>query len=239
MRSGAPGGLFGRALACLLAVAGVTALTTPARAVAVDISDALRLSAQGGSAICQGVVCPTPYGNVTVTGDTTTSLTYTVTLAPGVSFLGAGHVFYFDLTNGAGTISFSSVGSGFSGPVPGSYGPLNRLILGPYDYAVTCTEALCSGPLTFTATTSSSSDPFVIGSPLGGGPFARMVVPFVANLSVLPDTPGLCPLGETPCTGLVGAPEPSTWGMMLIAFAGLGFVGYRRARASQRRLPAA
>ena len=26
-------------------------------------------------------------------------------------------------------------------------------------------------------------------------------------------------------------PEPSTWALMLIGFAGLGFVGYRRARA--------
>ena len=25
-------------------------------------------------------------------------------------------------------------------------------------------------------------------------------------------------------------PEPSTWGMMLLGFAGLGFAGYRRAR---------
>jgi hypothetical protein len=26
-------------------------------------------------------------------------------------------------------------------------------------------------------------------------------------------------------------PEPSTWAMMLIGFAGLGFAGYRRAKA--------
>ena len=35
-------------------------------------------------------------------------------------------------------------------------------------------------------------------------------------------------LGEP---AVVSAPEPSTWAMMLIGFAGLGFVGYRRARA--------
>jgi hypothetical protein len=29
-----------------------------------------------------------------------------------------------------------------------------------------------------------------------------------------------------------GAPEPSTWAMMLLGFAGLGFAGYRRARTS-------
>jgi hypothetical protein len=31
-------------------------------------------------------------------------------------------------------------------------------------------------------------------------------------------------LGSTPI------PEPSTWAMMLIGFAGLGYAGYRRAR---------
>jgi PEP-CTERM motif len=31
-------------------------------------------------------------------------------------------------------------------------------------------------------------------------------------------------------------PEPSTWGMMLLGFAGLGFAGYRRARRSARLL---
>jgi PEP-CTERM motif len=28
----------------------------------------------------------------------------------------------------------------------------------------------------------------------------------------------------------VGTPEPSTWAMMLVGFAGLGFAGYRRTR---------
>ena len=31
-------------------------------------------------------------------------------------------------------------------------------------------------------------------------------------------------------------PEPATWTMMLIGFAGLGFVGYRRARAAHAAL---
>jgi hypothetical protein len=32
---------------------------------------------------------------------------------------------------------------------------------------------------------------------------------------------------------IVGAPEPSTWTVLLVGFAGLGFVGYRRARAGR------
>ena len=33
-------------------------------------------------------------------------------------------------------------------------------------------------------------------------------------------------------------PEPSTWAMTLLGFAGLGFAGYRRARAGHATLPA-
>jgi hypothetical protein len=31
-------------------------------------------------------------------------------------------------------------------------------------------------------------------------------------------------------------PEPSTWAMMLLGFAGLGFVGYRQARKAGRAI---
>jgi hypothetical protein len=33
-------------------------------------------------------------------------------------------------------------------------------------------------------------------------------------------------------------PEPSTWAMMLLGFAGLGFAGYRRAERTAQRLAA-
>jgi hypothetical protein len=38
--------------------------------------------------------------------------------------------------------------------------------------------------------------------------------------------------GDFPFRGFLATPvpEPSTWAMMLIGFAGLGFVGYRRTR---------
>jgi len=34
-------------------------------------------------------------------------------------------------------------------------------------------------------------------------------------------------------------PEPSTWAMMLLGFAGLGFAGYRRAKRGETTLAAA
>jgi hypothetical protein len=36
--------------------------------------------------------------------------------------------------------------------------------------------------------------------------------------------------------GMAGVPEPSTWALMLLGFAGLGFAGYRRARAGHAAL---
>jgi hypothetical protein len=58
-----------------------------------------------------------------------------------------------------------------------------------------------------------------------------MPIAFVADLSVTTAAGGVF-------TGLVGSgpgapvstPEPSTWAMMLLGFAGLGFLGYRKAK---------
>jgi hypothetical protein len=36
---------------------------------------------------------------------------------------------------------------------------------------------------------------------------------------------------EPGITPLIGIPEPSTWAMMLLGFAGLGFAGFRNAKA--------
>ena len=36
----------------------------------------------------------------------------------------------------------------------------------------------------------------------------------------------------------ISVPEPSTWAMMLLGFAGLGFAGYRRAKAGRATLVA-
>jgi hypothetical protein len=229
MKNGALGRFCAPVVAGALAIAGAAAWSSPASAV--DAVFNLRLDGMT-SGPCAGTSCATPFGNVTVTGSTTGMLTYTVNLASGVSFLGPGDVFYFDLTDGGGpTITFSAVGAGYSGPVGGSFN-LGTDFPGPYNYEVSCTTSSCSGPLTFTASGATSSDPFVIGAPKGGGSFDTVVVQFVADLSVAPGTPNLCP-GDSACTGLVGAPEPSTWGMMLIAFAGLGYAGYRRARNSR------
>ena len=43
--------------------------------------------------------------------------------------------------------------------------------------------------------------------------------------------PGGLPQFQSLTFGSLSVPEPSTWGMMLLGFAGLGFAGYRRARS--------
>lgn len=256
MNSGAIRRLAGAAFGGVLAFAGAAALSSPGHAEAINILENFRYDAMS-TGTCAGTVCGTSFGTIAVTGDTTTTLTYTVTLsgphtAPGVSLHGAksgGEVFFFDLSlTTPGTITFSGLtvppsGSNyaFSGPNFGSFVANPGNFPGPYDYEVICTTQnpgdpgnLCGTSLTFTASGASAADPFVIGTPLGHGPFAPYTVPFVADLSVAAGT-ALCP-GTDACTGLVGAPEPSTWTMMLIAFAGLGFAGYR---ASRRTAPAA
>ena len=55
---------------------------------------------------CAGIACPTPLGTVTVTGDTTGSLDFSVALAPDVNF-SAGNSFWFDLSAGGNAITFA------------------------------------------------------------------------------------------------------------------------------------
>lgn len=43
-------------------------------------------------------------------------------------------------------------------------------------------------------------------------------------------------IGNSPSPGVLGSPEPSTWAMMLLGFAGLSFAGYRRAKTGPATL---
>ena len=230
---------FSRSLTAAGAIAGAMALTGPSQAGAVDHVFNLILDGMS-TGVCAGMICPISFGTVTVSGDTTSSLDFSVALSADINFV-AGDSFWFDLSAGGNPIDFalSPPASGTVGadswswvtpfstgsfvPAPGADFP------GPYADMVLCTAtgSICGTELNFTATGADATHPFVIGGPPGAGVFLGIPVPFVANLSVAPGT-ALCP-ETTACTGLVGAPEPSTWGMMLLGFAGLGFLGYRRA----------
>jgi PEP-CTERM motif len=226
-------------LAAAGVIAGAMALSSPSQAATVDHVFHLDLDGMS-TGTCAGTICPTPLGTVTVTGDTTSSLDFSVALAPDVNF-SAGDSFWFDLSAGANLITFAleaptsgTIGgeawnwvtpfsTGSFTPAPGADFP------GPYADMVQCTAAgnVCGTELNFTASGADATHPFAIGHPRpSAGNFANFAVPFVANLSIAPGT-ALCH-EDTACTGLVAAPEPSTWAMMLLGFAGLGFFGYRK-----------
>lgn len=244
MKLGVFAGAGGAALAGFLAIAGGLATPNAARAAVVNLTYDLTLNAMS-SGTCPAGSC----GTITVTGDTTSSLTYDVELAPGVSFHGSPNkladIFYFDVTGGSGitiTADLLTGGSGYvyNGIVTGGFAPSNGNFPGLYNYAATCTAgngntdpgSLCGDVLKFTVNGGSVGDPLVIGAPAGHGIALGKDVAFVADLSIS----GSC--GDFSCTagtGLVGStlvssgvPEPSTWVMMILGFAGLGYAGYRK-----------
>ena len=206
---------------------------------------------------CADSVCGTSFGTVTVTGDTTSNLTFVVDLASDVDFhgnhsgsSGAGPVFYFDLTAGGKMISFSNIGDKnvshqgaiggkayyYNAPTGGSFAPNAGNFPGTYNYEVTCTNStsgkICAPELTFTASGADASNPFDIVAPASHGNFASDAIEFVADLSISAGST-FCS-GRNACSGLVGstlrmpaAPESSTWVMMLVGFTGLGFASCR------------
>jgi PEP-CTERM motif len=244
-------------LAAFIVLLGGLTFATASQASLVDLSFQLDLNGMSSGASCPSGVC----GSVTIVGDTTSSLIYTINLASGVSFhanhtgnSGTGDFLYFQLTDpGGNPITFSNISPGgtiggksysYNPPTLGSFAPNAGNFPGPYDFEMTCTNStagkICAGPLTFTANGATAAHPFVIGSPVGHGLFAADSIAIVADLSVSGDCLSACGAG----TGDVGTtlllsstppvPEPSTWAMMIIGFLGLGFMAYRRTHSAPR-----
>jgi hypothetical protein len=239
----------------LIALLGGLTLATASRAAVVDLNYQLDLNGMS-SGTCPSGVC----GTVSIKGDTTSSLTYTIDLATGVSFhanhphsSGTGPFLYFQLTD-ANPIKFSdlSLGGTISGKTysyndpttkGGPFDPSSGNFPGTYDFEATCTNStagkICGSTFTFTASGATTADPFVIGAPAGHGLFAGDDIALVADLSLK--------CGDKRCTGLVGSepilggpglttgvPEPSTWAMMIVGFMGLGFLAYRKKNSIPR-----
>ncbi len=77
--------------------------------------------------------------------------------------------------------------------------------------------------------------------PLDGGPnsltlgtYDLTYRPYIGDIE---SPPGAFPTDLIFTATLTVVPEPSTWAMMMLGFAGLGFTGYRKAR-SGRTAPA-
>ena len=244
--------LCGALSAFLFSFGLLTAVPTTGRAATVNLLYDLDLNGMS-SGTCPAGVC----GQVSVTGDTTTSLVFTVDLASGVTFhanhggnSGTGNFFYFQLTDpGGGAITFSALGTdgtigansySYNTPTSGSFVPNPGNFPGTYNYAVSCTNdtsgKICGGPLTFTASGATPANPFDIGAPLGHGLFPSDQIAFVADLSIS----GSC--GNFSCTegtGFVGSslaaapsatPLPGALPLFVSGLGAMGFFGWRRKR---------
>ncbi|SRR5579871_709371 len=236
-------------VAALIGLLSTLAFAAPSQASVVDLTFDLNLNGSS-SATCPVGGC----GTVTITGDTTSSLTYTITLGTGASFhtnftgnSGTGPFLYFDLTD-ANAITFSGLSPGgavgtktysYNTPVQGSFTPNSGNFPGPYNFEATCNTnvsgKICGSTFTFTANGATTTDPFTIGSPAGHGTFAADDITIVADLST--NSTGLFGTTEE-LTGTPppAVPEPSTWAMMIIGFLGLGWLSYRRRTSGAARL---
>jgi hypothetical protein len=114
------------------------------------------------------------------------------------------------LTHGAKSVSVTieSLQSGEGANVYSYSGPLG--VLNPAD--LTLIGSVVGTPVTQTVATSGLTYIVVQAfTPLGGNPAADVAIATEVVTS--------------------GVPEPSTWAMMMLGFAGLGFAGYRKVRA--------
>jgi hypothetical protein len=94
-------------------------------------------------------------------------------------------------------------------------------------------EVNANGTVTFFATTSTSSD----SGDNGADPNEIVKITDVLGDTSLPTSESFS-VFDGPQAGLrfggvafAAAPEPATWAMLLIGFAGLGFAGYRKRSA--------
>lgn len=207
-----------RAFFCRLAVVGLLALAGPAQAAVVTAY--LNTSAPGAG-------LPTgSLGTVTIT-DIAGGVTFDVTLINGVNFLNTGgpHTpFVFNMSGGPFSAT-SITPDAFSNAGPSSATPFgtfsNGINMAGGNGAVNSQH----GPLDFIvlgATTSS-----LTANSLGYF--------FAADLVFL----------QTGNTGSVAAgrlitsavPEPSTWAMLILGFAGVGFMAHRRRHQSAALAP--
>jgi hypothetical protein len=125
----------------------------------------------------------------------------------------------FDESGTEQAFNFSPFGSFSPSAAPPS--DLTSILSGPgllsgVNMDMNPADAFPAGPLPSLGT---FLNPFSqLNGALSGGPTASDITSFTQALEF------------TPASFTPSAPEPSTWAMMLLGFAGLGFLGYRRAR---------
>lgn len=179
---------------------------------------------------------PGPFGTIEVI-DLGASLRITETLNDGYSFRNApdgNHwSFSFDLTSTKTNVSFSNISSGFT-KINGSE---NQAGFGNYQFVLDCNasgtpcaagyNANLSKTFTFDVTATGGLD---ISDILSRSAFGSTVY-FVSDIAR--STGDTANVGATMTAAV---PEPSTWAMMILGFAGVGFLAYRRKNQGSVRL---
>jgi hypothetical protein len=87
-----------------------------------------------------------------------------------------------------------------------------------------CNGTNCNDVLQQTLTDETNDWASVLSGDLAAGYYTVGIIE-----QTLADDPNFIFRFETPLSQIANAPEPSTWAMMLIGFAGLGYAAYRRA----------
>jgi hypothetical protein len=215
------------ALAGALALTGVLAVAGGAQAATLTIDlnvyDTSAVQSPGGETLAVVTIQDLVGGGV--------SVDYSLDVATLFASTGGGHItvgFNLDTAITAAditglpvtpTFTFTSPVNGVPGP-SGGFGDFTAGLQGNWNGV----SNHFAGPIDFTIAGVSVSD------------FVENSQGFIAVADVL----GNQGTGEAGGTGtIVGTPEPSTWAMMLLGFAGLGFTGYRKARGARAALSAA
>ena len=202
-------------LTSIIAGFGLIALAGQAQAAVVTAS--LNIPAPGAGLPTEtlGTITLTDFGSGATAG-----VRVDVSLIMGVNFLNSGgpHTpFVYDLSVHPTSIVFLP-GSAFSAAGMSSDTPFGSFNHGVDMASGNGAAGSKHGPLDFTINGITTAD-FIKGT---DGDF------FAADLVVLSTGKS----GSVAAGTLVvaGVPEPATWAMMILGFAGIGFMGYRRSR---------
>ena len=213
-------------LAALLVSTAFLACGSAARA------DVVTYSLDTGNTALSGF--PTPYGSVTInrTSTTTANVTFQSTSTGGFqySFIDGGVA---DLNvNGTytlGPVVFTPLSGAFSTATFVSNVPGNVDGIGNFNLSINASDGFGSASQTITFTLTDTGAPW-----LSAANVLLPTDPVGAHIAVCGGTIGACAPGNTAVvTGFSGGhvapvPELATWAMMILGFAGVGLLAYRR-----------
>jgi hypothetical protein len=177
----------------------------------------LVLNNTNGFATCPSGGC----GTITLGTETSTTLDVSYSAASGFFFHGGAVGLNLDVT--AGT-TFSIASSPVPSPLTTTAGSGNEDGFGSFNFIAQFSPSIhvTSGSFEIVLSGGTFLNPLLIANNNGGT--------FAAQMG--------CDAGTTGCTnsnaltGFVGGvapvPEPSTWAMLILGFAGIGFMAYRR-----------